>query len=176
MRPCDIERLDGRLLRFFGLLVGFLFLDDWLLFGVLLVGLLLADLLDLLLADLLDWLLYGMLVDLILWGVFIELLLCGFLVKLLLYGLLLCGFLVKLLLYGLLLCFYDWLLVEILLLGWISVDLPLLLGGSMQNGPSVLIEWLLGVRKLLLVGLVSYMLLRSIVACRLMHSKRTASV
>ena len=142
--------------------MGFLFLDDWLLFGVLLVGLLLADLLDLLLADLLDWLLYGMLVDLILWGVFIELLLCGFLVKLLLYGLLL--------------CFYDWLLVEILLLGWISVDLPLLLGGSMQNGPSVLIEWLLGVRKLLLVGLVSYMLLRSIVACRLMHSKRTASV
>ena len=142
--------------------MGFLLLDDWLLFGVLLVGLLLADLLDLLLADLLDWLLYRMLVDLILWGVFIELLLCGFLVKLLLYGLLL--------------CFYDWLLVEILLLGWISVDLPLLLGGSMQNGPSVLIEWLLGVRKLLLVGLVSYMLLRSIVACRLLHSKRTASV
>ena len=84
MRPCDIERLDSRLLRFFGLLVGFLFLDDWLLFGVLLVGLLLADLLDLLLADLLDWLLYRMLVGLILWGLFIELLLCGFLVKLLL--------------------------------------------------------------------------------------------
>ena len=150
--------------------MGFLLLDEWLLFGVLLVSLLLVNLLDLLLADLLNWLLYGMLVDLLLHRLLVDLMLWGLLVELLL-----CGFLVELLLYGLLVGFHNWLLVDLLLLGWISVDLSLVLSRSMQNGPGVLIEWLLSVRKLLLIGLVSYMLLRSVAAGRLLHSKRTTS-
>ena len=180
MRPCNIESLDGRLLRFFGLFVGFLLLDEWLLFGVLLVGLLLADLLDLLLADLLNWLLlYRMLVDLLLHRLLVEILLWELIVDMLLHRLLvdlmLRGLLVELLLCGLLVSFHDWLLVYLLLLGWISMDLPLVLSRSVQNGSGVLIEWLLSVGKLLLVGLVSYMLLRSIAAGRLLHSKRATS-
>ena len=81
---------------------------------------------------------------------------------------------VEILLCGLLVSFHNWLLVDLLLLVWISEDLPLSLDRCIKKGPGVLIEWLLSVGKLLLVGLVSYMLLRSVAAGRL-HSKQTTS-
>ena len=133
---------------------------------MLLVDLLLAGSLDLLLAELFYWLL----VDMILHGMLlVELLLCGILIELLLFRLL-----VDLILRGLLVDFKFWLLVILLWLGWMSVNLALCLDRPMQDGPCVLIEWLLGVGNLLLVGLVSYTLLRSVAAIGL-HSKQTTS-